>query len=492
MRSLILWSLLCGIALTAACTSENTTPVPTRTATQSKTAASLRVETATVISPTNTTVPPTASPPPTATSVPPTPLPTLTRKPTRDTIPDGMPQTLQEWNTLVAEISASPDAQARVDALWDTLVQARSVPFIVNDRVIFLYRGDAASVYWHGDFSFWQKPGSIEGERVPNTDLWYGIANFPRDSRTDYQIVVNDAQEMLDPANPSKRNDGLDVNNILTMPAFQITDFTRRGKDVPKGNMTDWLAFDSKVMGHTVNYAVYTPPNYDALQKLPVLYVTDGERFAPDNIGAMNAVLDNLIAAKRIAPVIAVYVDERTPGTQDNRRVDDFLVEPEQFAQFITQELVPAIDTQYHTNASRDARVLVGASFGGVFGTYAALRYPETFGNLAAFSPAYWVIENPNGAGSGASSGAQRMNEFINRAYACGKTDVPCPASPQKIFYSSGIPGWDVGNLNPRAEALRARGDAIQIFTTPEGHNWGTWSGLTDEMLEYFFAAPQP
>lgn len=485
MRYLILLFVF-GTVFFAACSAAPTGPMPTHVSMQST-----LTRAQTPIAPTNTLAP-TATASATFTPRPPTRTPTATRIPKASPTPDGFPETLEAWQQTINAIAASGDAQAQVNALWEQLLRAQRIPLTTQNGVVFLYRGDAANVYWHGDFSFWQEPGSIKGQRVPNTDLWYGTAKFPQDSRTDYQIVLNDSQEILDPANPRRRNDGLDVNNILTMPQFQITDETRRRKDVPQGALTDWIALDSAVMGHAVNYRVYTPPNYDALEKLPVLYVTDGERFSPDNIGAMNAVLDNLIAAQRITPVMAVYIDARDPNApQNNRRVNDFLVTPEKFAQFITQELVPTIDAQYRANTSRDARVLVGASFGAVFGTYAALRYPEVFGNLAAFSPAYWVIENPHGAGAGASSGAQRMNDFIARAYNCGTSDVACPASPQKIFYSSGIPGWDVGDLNPRAELLRARGDTVQIFTTQEGHNWGTWGGLTDEMLEYFFAAPR-
>lgn len=480
MRYLSCLVVLCGIFF-AACNPAPTEPAPTRVNLSNNPTRAQNTA-----APTHTTAP-TATASATPTLLPPTQTPTATRVPKASPTPDNFPQTLEAWEQTVNEIAASGAAQTQVNALWEQLTRAQRIPLTTQNGVVFLYRGDAASVYWHGDFSFWGKQGSIAGQRVPGTDLWYGTAKFPQDSRTDYQIVLNDSQEILDPANPRRRNDGLDVNNILTMPQFQITDETRRRKDVPQGAVTDWITFDSQVMGQAVNYRVYTPPNYDALEKLPVLYVTDGERFAPDNIGAMNAVLDNLIAAKRIMPVIAVYIDERDPrAPQTNRRVNDFLVTPEKFAQFLTQELVPTIDAQYRTRASRDARVLVGASFGGVFGTYAALRYPDVFGNLAAFSPAYWVLENP----SAGATGAGRMNDFITRAYNCGKSDVACPASPQKFFYSSGIPGWDVGDLNPRAERLRARGDTVQIFTTQEGHNWGTWAGLTDEMLEYFFALP--
>lgn len=490
LRYLIALISLLGFVLSSACSAPviTDTPAPTIAKAQGAPTRTLHVSTATAAIPTATAVPPSPTDvPPSATF---TPTRTPTRKPPRVTTPDGLPDSLAAWEKFVAETAASADAQGRVNALWEKLVPARRVPFIVSDRVIFLYRGEAASVHWHGDFSFWALGKPIEGQRVPNTDLWYGVADFPRDSRTDYQIVLNETEEILDPANPHRRNDGLDFNNVLTMPDFQITDETRRRPGIAAGAVTDWIALDSRVMGHAVNYRVYMPPGYEGMEKLPVLYVTDGNNFYADNIGAMNAVLDNLIAAGRIQPVIAVYIDARQVNPpRTNRRVNDFLVTPEKFAQFIVQELVPVMDAQYRTDVTRDARVLVGASFGAVFGTYAVLRYPDVFGNLAAFSPAYWVLDNPNGAGSNAASGGQRMSDFIARAYNCGKSDVPCPATPQKFFFSTGIPGWDVGDLNPRAEPLRARGDSVEIFQIQEGHNWGAWSGLTDEMLEYFFAA---
>lgn len=490
MRTSAFILVLFGALALAACANQAAPSIaPTRPPTHISLAATEIFLTATRAPNTLTRTSASATRPPSPT---PTRTPTVTRPPKASPTPDGFPATLEAWQQTIDAIATSGDAQAQVNALWEKLTRARRIPLTTQNGVVFLYRGDAASVYWHGDFSFWQKAGSIQGQRVPGADLWYGTAKFPQDSRADYQIVLNDAQEILDPANPRRRNDGLDLNNILTMPQFQNTDETKRRPDVPVGNVTDWITFDSQALGYPINYRVYTPPNYDALQNLPVLYVTDGERFAPDNIGAMNAVLDNLIAAGRIEPVMAIYIDERDPrAPQTNRRVTDFLTTPEKFAQFIARELVPTIDAQYRTRATRDARVLVGASFGAVFGTYATLRYPDVFGNLAAFSPAYWVLDNAAGASGGASSGAQRMNDFIARAFDCAKSDVPCPAAPQKIFYSSGIPGWDVGDLNPRAERWRARGDMAQIFTTSEGHNWGVWSGLTDEMLEYFFATPR-
>ena len=84
-------------------------------------------------------------------------------------------------------------------------------------------------------------------------------SRIPRDSRTDYKIVLDGSQWMLDPANPHLQSDGTGDNNVLTMPDFKVTDFTERREGVPTGTLTDWIPFESKVMGTTVDTRVYPP-----------------------------------------------------------------------------------------------------------------------------------------------------------------------------------------------------------------------------------------
>lgn len=429
--------------------------------------------TATAIPPSATPIPPTA----TATMIPPTPPPT----------PLGAlkAETNAAWETFVASLEAdsAANAQVRVNEFWDVLVSLERVPLILEDAAIFLYKGDAASVAWRGDFSYWQFGTGIEGQRIGATDLWYGVADFPRDSRAEYKIVLNGSRWILDPANPQRQGGGFGDNSVLTMPAFRVTDFTARRADVPQGTLTDWITLESKVWGAPVNYRVYLPPNYSDPQNFPVVYVTDGNDFSDARMGAMQIVLDNLIAAQKIAPLIAVYIDARDPtNLENNQREIQFLARPEDFAAMLTTEVVTTIDARFRTNRAREARALVGTSYGGVFTTFAGLKYPAVFGQLGIFSPAYWVLQNPAGVGGGAlTAGARRMNELIQ------KEMTTQAVTPSRIFLSAGIPNWDVGNMEPWAQRFRARGDEVGLFNVQEGHSWGAWSGLTDELLEYFF-----
>lgn len=451
-----------------------------RPATQTRPAATrTRVPAAiTNAPPTNTTppLPPTTTPRlPTATRRPPPPLTELPS------------ETTAGWEAFVASIEALGDVgleQTQADQFWQDISAKQRVPLLLKDAAVFLYKGAAQSVHWQGDFSYWDSGVGLDGIQVGQTDLWYAVARFPMDSRTDYEIVVNGERGIPDPANPRVRWSSRGNNSVLTMPNFQVSDFTRKRDDVAEGVMTDWIPLESEAWGGPIRYRVYTPADYAALENLPVLYVTDGNDFSDTRQGSMQIVIDNLIAEGKMEPVMAVFIDARNANSPDeNERNVQFLSRPEDFAQFIVDDLVPTIEAAYRTDATPQGRTLVGVSFGGAFTTFAGLKYPDVFGKLTIFSPAYWVFGNPDSVGGNSSTGAARMNALVQ-----GKLNDAGFKTNQTVFLSAGISGWDVGSMEPMAKRLRARGAQVQVFGSQEGHSWGAWSGLTDEMLEYFFA----
>ncbi len=103
-------------------------------------------------------------------------------------------------------------------------------------------------------------------------------------------------------------------------------------------------------------------------------------------MGALPTILDNLIAARAIPPVMAVFVDPRTVDMRANRRGPELLTNP-RFQSFLTQELIPWIDGHYATLPEAGARAIVGSSLGGLHATYTALRQPGWFGMAGILSP---------------------------------------------------------------------------------------------------------
>lgn len=70
------------------------------------------------------------------------------------------------------------------------------------------------------------------------------------------------------------------------------------------------------------------------------------------------------------------------------------------YVKFIVENLKPYIDKNYRTKPQRKYTTIGGSSLGSLISVYAAVKYPETFGKVLAFSSAFWF-------------NAKELNEFI-------------------------------------------------------------------------------
>ena len=73
----------------------------------------------------------------------------------------------------------------QVENTWAILLAEKNIPFVVSDSVAFLYRGEANSVQWMGDFNGWgyYKEVPNQGKRIANSDIWILKMSFPKDAR---------------------------------------------------------------------------------------------------------------------------------------------------------------------------------------------------------------------------------------------------------------------------------------------------------------------
>jgi enterochelin esterase family protein len=259
-------------------------------------------------------------------------------------------------------------------------------------------------------------------------------------------------------------------NSELRMPGYTFPQETVRYPATPRGTLTADTAIASTHLGYNVNYRVYTPAEYSTknLSKLPVVYVTDGHEYAADYLGAMPIVLDNLIAAGRLKPTIAVFIDPRQPGNPgNNRRITEYNMNAN-FASFVASELVPKIDTTYRTDATADGRTILGTSMGGLAAAYLGATKSSVFQNIAPQSPAY----NQNSA----IYGLYQNNDlrFLD------------------IIQTNGTLGGDGSGANQMAGIWSTRGYDFTRIIASEGHSWGQWRGQLDDILTGLIGPPVP
>lgn len=239
------------------------------------------------------------------------------------------------------------------------------------------------------------------------------------------------------------------------------------GTAIAGGKLGPDIRISSAVMGYDLQYRVYTPEGIEALKDLPVLFITDGPAYIQR--GEVPRVLDRLIGDALIEPVIAVFVDARDPDDlKVNRRNQEFFCN-EDYLTFYAAELIPAIEHAYPIRRSREARSILGVSFGGLnaacFG-YMGYRF---FSGIGMHSPANHPVEE------------------LLPAYE------QSPRLPLRIFLSTGSANDNTSANRRFRRLLKEKGydmKFVQVssgYMKSGGHNWENWGTLIDDVLLFFY-----
>lgn len=162
-------------------------------------------------------------------------------------------------------------------------------------------------------------------------------------------------------------------------------------EDIPHGKL-EMIDYESKTVGTTRKLNVYTPPGYTADKKYPVLYLlhgiggdeTEWQRFATPDV-----LLDNLIADGKAEPMIVVMPNGR--AQKNDRAEGDMMAAAPAFAVFerdLLDDVIPAIESRYSVDSSREKRALAGLSMGGGQSLNFGLTHLDTFAWVGGFSSA--------------------------------------------------------------------------------------------------------
>lgn len=272
--------------------------------------------------------------------------------------------------------------------------------------------------------------------------------------------------------------------------------------------------FPSASLKQDLAYLLYLPPGYDArgAAKYPVLYLLHGRG---DKMAAwtnITADLDQLIAAGRIPPVIAImpdapsskragyYIDSQFTGSADKK-----LPPGERVETALTKDLITHVDATYPTKVDRAGRIVAGYSMGG----YGALRYslahPELFGAVIVLSPAVYFPLPPPGSSTrefGAFGNGPLV--FDGEIYTALNYPALIPAFSQRelpLLMFIAVGDDEQANVDPadashdldyEAHTLYNRIRRVpliksQFRVVDGGHNWGVWRPAFLEGLTYIF-----
>lgn len=268
---------------------------------------------------------------------------------------------------------------------------------------------------------------------------------IPGTDRESWRRVM--AAALPDPGNPRlvPPQPGRGPSSLLELPRAVAQPYREPRPGTPEGRIRR-----AEVAGRRV--WVYTPAEYGSGPH-PVLVLLDGDVWAD----RMRPTLDNLIADRRVPPMVALLPDSTD---RDSRLRDLACHEP--FVRYLTDELLPWAGREWRITADPARTVIAGQSLGGLASSYAAFLAPERFGNVLSQSGSYWWSDADP--------------EWLTRRYA--GTD----RLPVRFYVEAGALEWLLIEENRRfAQTLAGRGYRVTYSEYQGGHDHACWiGGLAD------------
>jgi enterochelin esterase-like enzyme len=316
---------------------------------------------------------------------------------------------INEQGAPIIEPAAESDHDLLVTMLWRAREETKNV---------FVFR--------LGDVS---KPMA----RLLDTDLWYKTFRLQKGARFIYQLATNlpDPKEWRginqfesalrnDPLNPFQFTEHYDELNpyegnsfsAVELPSAEPQSWNVVRPNVPTGRVRR-DKFRSKLLGNERPIWIYTPHGYAAGTKpYGLLVLTDGGQYV--NTVRVGTILDNLIAAGLIPPLVAVMVENPD-------RWRELSCNPT-YADFLAQEIVPWARANYHATDRPEQTIIGGTSLGGLQAAYVGLKHSEVFGNVLSQSGAF-----------GWKPAGEKEPEWLNRQFAAS------PRLPLRFSFEAGL-----------------------------------------------------
>ncbi len=262
-------------------------------------------------------------------------------------------------------------------------------------------------------------------------------------------------------------------------------------KDVPHGNVLIKNYF-AKTTNSWRRIFVYTPPGYDAAlnSRYPVLYLQHGggedERVWIE-MGRANVILDNLLAEGKVKPFIVVMESSavgapraaapgaggdagagRGPGMAGIGGPGGGA-----YGQFMVNELIPWIDSNFRTLANRENRAMAGLSMGGMQTAAVTMANLDKFSYIGLFSGGAAAARRAPGQAGAAAPAELDLKTVYN-----GQMANPEEFNKKvRVFFFSCGEQENPDALRKHQEQLIAAGITNSYFYVSPGtaHEWQTW-----------------
>ncbi|MFD2561464.1 alpha/beta hydrolase [Aquimarina rubra] len=223
-------------------------------------------------------------------------------------------------------------------------------------------------------------------QRLGNTKLFFVTQLVPKDARFNYGFNYFKVYH----AGPNNEIERREVDHVydgtVVMPDAPKELYISERKGVSKGKLM-LTSIKSKFLNEDRKITIHTPANYDPKTPHNLLIVFDGESYGgrPNRRSRIPTptILDNLKAENKITPTVTVLVWSMRKRTKD--------LISDTFSNFIAQELIPYMRSEYNIHKEAKNVVLAGSSRGGYAASFIAFNHSDVIGTVLSQSGSYWI-----------------------------------------------------------------------------------------------------
>ncbi|MGK0482826.1 MAG: enterochelin esterase-like enzyme [Planctomycetota bacterium] len=382
---------------------------------------------------------------------------------TAETLPDGEP---------LAEQESIDSLQKRIATEGPAAVAAVTggFPVIEGNRALFAYVGHAEEVQLH--HWIFGLESAQEFHQV-HPEVWTLEIEIQDAARVEYKLAVGENGQhslLRDPLNEALARDPFGANSVAAGPGYVEPWWAIENRAKRHGEVLE-RQLRSKTFGDVRPLSIYLPPRYRETRRYPLLVCHDGLDYL--KFAGLQRVLDNLIQLQEVPPLIVCC-------TQSPNRIEEYAAN-EKHAEFLANELVPLMESEFSLLEGASSRALMGASFGAVASFHAALQFPGRFGKLFLQSGSFAFTDiGPHGRGPVFDEVVNFVNEYRRH-----------PTMPaERVFLSCGTYESLIVYNRSLLPILQRTGAEAVLVESQDGHNWENWRDRLRDGLTWLFPGP--
>jgi enterochelin esterase family protein len=374
---------------------------------------------------------------------------------------------MREIVQLAKQLINNPQTK---DTVLQDFIDNNTFPIVDAQQATFFYSNTEAVDHVYLLHWVYGLETRQELRRLPGTNAFWLSLELPHSSRIEYKFEIHRQGNRFwsrDPLNPQKAFDPFGSNSVCAMEGYTEPYWALPQERTRKGRLESFTIY-SKAFTEDRTVTMYLPNEFQPHKKYPLLICHDGSDYR--KYASMIHVLDNLIHQHDVIPLLVAFVD-------GHHRNIEYGANPQQ-AQFLIEDVLPAVEQRYLISPGADNRGIMGASFGAVSSLYTAWRNPQVFNKILLQSGSFAFTDIGE---HGRGELWDPVVEFVNSVRETpkviqGKMYISCGVYESLIYYNRTL-----------APIFKENGVDVRYVESRDGHNWINWRDRLREGLSWLF-----